>query len=348
MKNLFITSINPGVGKSTFTLALALKLKQDGINVGYFKPITDSSRDTDAKDAKDLLSMEEDLEIICPQIVSAFEYDMKMEQVEEIKASIMESYTKLNETYDLLLIEGCRKINYLAFLGISAPELAQMCNSKVLLVSSGEEIEDADRLLLGKRYLYQDQLLGAVFTLVPDELFQHFKTFIIPVLEEKKDLHVYGLVPNRSTLVAPTVAEIQSALNAKILAGGGHMDHLVEDYMVGAMEPEAALKYFRKSTKKAVITGGDRPQLALAAMETDTSVVILTGSIRPPAGVLARAEEKEIPVLLVADDTFHTVKRLTDVNVYGKIHSDQRDKIDAWNEIFVDVEYKQLLERLQD
>ena len=51
-KNLFITSINPGVGKTTFTLALALRLQKDGLKIGYFKPITDKTVDTDARDAK--------------------------------------------------------------------------------------------------------------------------------------------------------------------------------------------------------------------------------------------------------------------------------------------------------
>jgi len=345
MKNLFITSINPGVGKSTFTLALALKLKEEGINVGYFKPITDSHRDTDAKDAKELLAMTESLDIINPQTISQFEYDMKPNQISKIRENIRSAFTQLNETYELLLIEGCRKINYLAFLDLSALELAELCDAKVLLVSSGEEIEDTDRIILGKRYLQEQVLLGAVFTLVPDELFQHFKTVIIPRLAEK-GIDIFGLVPNRGTLVAPTVAEVQSSLNARILAAGDHMDKLVETYVVGAMEPESALKYFRKSINKAVITGGDRPQLALAAMETNTSVIILTGSILPPAGVLARAEEKEIPVLLVIDDTFNTVRKVTEINVYGKIHSDQIDKITAWNQIFDEVAYKKILENL--
>ena len=348
MKNLFITSINPGVGKSTFTLALGLKLKEEGLNVGYFKPITDTTRDTDSKDAKELFDMKESLDIICPNIVSAFEYDMKGEQIEEIKASITKSFEQLNSSYDVLLIEGCRKVNYLAFLDLSSKELAEMCNAKVLLVSSGEEIEDTDRLILGKRYLGKELLAGAVFSLVPDELLQHFKTMIIPRLREEKQITVFGVVPNRSHLVAPTVEEIKSTLNARILSGADHLDKLVEDYVVGAMEAESALRYFRKSINKAVITGGDRPQLALAAMETDTSVVILTGSILPPAGVLARSEEKEIPVLLVPDDTFHTVKKLTDLNIYGKLHTDQKDKIQAWNRIFDEVDYKGILQLLSD
>ncbi|MHA2503222.1 MAG: DRTGG domain-containing protein, partial [Candidatus Kariarchaeaceae archaeon] len=303
MKNLLITSINPGVGKSTFTLALAMKLKEDGMNVGYFKPITDSSKDTDAADAKQLLEMKEDLSVINPVLVSVFEYDMKPEQIEETKSKIQTAFKTLSESYELLVIEGCRKVNYLAFLGLSALELSLICNARILLVSSGEEIEDADRLLLGKSYL-GDKLIGGAFTLVPDQLIQHFESFIIPHLKSNYGIEVFGLIPSRTDLVAPTVTEIQSALGAQVLSGDEHLNNLVEDFVVGAMEPEAALKYFRKSVNKAVITGGDRPRIALAAMETDTSVVILTGSILPPVGVLARSEEKGIPILLVAQDTF--------------------------------------------
>ncbi|MHA2251057.1 MAG: DRTGG domain-containing protein [Candidatus Kariarchaeaceae archaeon] len=346
--NLIITSLSPGVGKTTFTFALALKFKQEGKNVGYFKPISDTEVDTDAKDAKELLEMQEEESIICPSLVSTYEYDMTDEQKESVKQSILDAYKKLNANYDILLIESCRMVHRLVYLGLSTKELAQMLDAKVLILTSGEEVEDADRLILTTDYLKEAgiSVLGGILTLVPQELFELFKTTICPKLTEQFNIKTFGLVPDRTSLVAPTVKEIKEVLNAKVLAGKKYMNKLVENYMVGAMEPESALKYFRRSINKAVITGGDRPQLALAAMETDTSVLVLTGSLHPPAMVLARAEEAKIPVLLVVGDTYSTVKRLTHTPVYGKIHADQKEKLDSWDKIFETVDYKAILSAL--
>lgn len=83
--------------------------------------------------------------------------------------------------------------------------------------------------------------------------------------------------------------------------------------MVGAMTLEGAIRYLRRSADKAVILGGDRADLALAALETSTSVLILTGGLYPDVKVLARAEEKGVPVILVHYDTYTTIEKLSRV-----------------------------------
>ncbi|MCY3410257.1 MAG: AAA family ATPase [Candidatus Heimdallarchaeota archaeon] len=348
-KNLLITSINPGVGKTTITLALALKLRQKGKNVGYFKPITDRVEDSDAADAKSLLKMEEPVEIINPALVSSYEYDMTDKQRNEILDKIRAAYETIKKNYDFLLIETCRRINYLSFLELSSSELAQEFNADVLILAQGKEVEDSDRIILGMKYFSAANvtIVGSIMTLVPDQIFDHFKTVIVPKLEQKFGVDILGLVPDRITLAAPTVREVASAINAKILAGKNHLDKLIENYIVGAMQPEAALKYFRRSMNKAVITGGDRPQLIIAAMETSTSAVILTGGILPSARVIATAEEKGIPILLVQTDTFTTTQKVTESPIYGKLHVEQADKINAWAEILEEVDYKKILAKLE-
>ncbi|MHA2171391.1 MAG: DRTGG domain-containing protein [Candidatus Kariarchaeaceae archaeon] len=347
--NLYITSLSPGVGKTTFTFALAMKFKQEGKKVGYFKPISDLEEDTDAEDAKALLEMPEDVKTICPALVSTYEYDMTEDRVEQIKHSIKDAYTELQKNYDFLLIETCRMVHRLGFLGLSTKDLAAILNAKVLILTSGETVEDADRLILTTDYLKSHgvEVLGGMFTLVPQELFELFRTAICPKLQSTNGIKTFGLVPDRLALVAPTVKELKEVLNAKILAGKQYLDKLVENYVVGAMEPESALKYFRRSINKAVITGGDRPQLAIAALETDTSALVLTGSIHPPARVLSKAEEVNVPVLLVTGDTYSTIKRLTETPLYGKIHTDQTEKIESWNEVLETVKYKEILQALE-
>ncbi len=349
MKNIFITSLNPGVGKTTFTLALALKLKDEGYNVGYFKPITDNINDTDAIDAKELLGMPENKEIINPVIVTAFEYDMPENHLESIKTKISDAYNQLIAKYDFLVIESCRKAAYLAYLKLSGKDLAEMFNAKVIIVTQGREIEDVDRIILGYDYFKASniEVLGAIQTLVPDELLEHIRTIINPGLKKNHGICVLGLIPDRGTLAAPTVEEVASALGARVLAGSEYLNNLVENYVVGAMQPETALKYLRRSIRKAVITGGDRPQLAIAALETDTSAIILTGSILPPAQVLSKAEEKKVPILLVSGDTYSTIKTLTETPIYGKLHADQKEKLEAWNMILENVDYKKIIDKLK-
>ena len=97
-------------------------------------------------------------------------------------------------------------------------------------------------------------------------------------------------------------------------AVAGQFYNLVDGYIIGAMTPESAMSWLRRSVGRAMITGGDRTDLILMALETKPSAVILTGNIYPSARVLTTAEEKFIPLLLVPDDTYTTVTKLEMLN----------------------------------
>jgi len=105
----------------------------------------------------------------------------------------------------------------------------------------------------------------------------------------------------------------------------------VEHLMVGAMNVEAALRYFRRKPNKAVITGGDRPDIQLAALETSTKCLILTGNLEPSPIILGRAEEIGVPVLLVREDTLTTVQNIE--SFFGKTRFHQPKKIECFERL---------------
>jgi BioD-like phosphotransacetylase family protein len=117
-------------------------------------------------------------------------------------------------------------------------------------------------------------------------------------------------VPDNRELTLPTVQEVVETLDAEILTMRDRLEGLVDGFLIGAMSPESAMSWLRRSIRRALITGGDRTDLILMALETKPSAVILTGNLYPPVGVLTKAEEKGVPVLLVPDDTYTTVMKL--------------------------------------
>ena len=81
----------------------------------------------------------------------------------------------------------------------------------------------------------------------------------------------------------------------------------------------------------AIVTGGHRIDLQLAALETSTSVLVLTGNSRPSLAVLDRAEDREVPIILVTDDTLTTVERAE--GIFGHIRFKQEAKIARFTEL---------------
>ncbi len=347
MKNLLIASCSERTGKTTFTMALLRKLRSKGIQAGYFKPISSSKDDRDAEVAKEFLDLPEDLSVLNPVTITEWDYDMKEDGIEQAMNRIKKSYDELKRVYDLLVIEGCRTINYLSFLKLSSREMAGMLDAKILLLVSGRTDAQLDDVLLGASYFNDAEvpLIGTIFSLVPPEILEREKA-IAGRLTKTTDIKVLGLIPDKGVLAAPTVDEIVQMLNAKYLCCEEYKDRIVEDFQVGAMELESALKFFRRSVNKAVILGGDRPALALAAMETDTSVVILTGGIYPPSTVLARAQERKIPVVMVQWDTYTTVQYLATHQVRGLLTLDQQEKVKEWDKIMNEIQIEAMLESL--
>lgn len=345
-KNLFVTSCHERVGKTTFCLALAMRLKQDGVKVGYFKPISDKDEDTDASHAKELLKMTEDVSIITPVTITEWEYDLSEAQVKKRMDKIKAAYEQLSKNYDILIIENCKTMNYLASLKLSARDLAPVFKAEILLLIAGSDETHIDEFLLGVSF-FNDMdihILGGLISLVPLELIERMKE--VSQSRLGKNYRILGVVPEKPELTAPTVEELLSSINAKVLAGEEYLDNLVENYLIGAMELDNALKFFRKSIKKAVIIGGDRPSLAIAAMETDTSVVILTGGIYPPSKVLSVAAERKIPVLLVQQDTYSLVQHITRNPIQGVLTPSQTERLEEWNQIFTEIDYEYIKKEL--
>jgi BioD-like phosphotransacetylase family protein len=82
---------------------------------------------------------------------------------------------------------------------------------------------------------------------------------------------------------------------------------------------------------KAVITGGDRSDVQLAALETQTKALILTGNLQPSPIVMARAEDLQIPMILVNLDTLAAVEKTDEI--VGRVRIHQAQKVQRFVEL---------------
>ncbi|MHA1912119.1 MAG: DRTGG domain-containing protein [Candidatus Kariarchaeaceae archaeon] len=350
--NFIIGSLEPHVGKTTLCLTIALAAKDSGKKVGYFKPIgrfeLDENgvriNDSDAVKAKKLLQMNESPELICPIQLSGDK--LEKSKAIELKQRIMEAYQSLSNTYDLLIIDSHEEIYEWSYIGLSLLNLATDLNAKmIILISVADEKSVYDQIYLAKNLLnlYNVSSLGFLFNHVHPEVYDQVSGRISE-FATNEELTVLGCIANKPELMAPTVKQLIPFIGAEILSGEEFVDNVVTSYLIGAMEAEEAIRYFRRSTKKAVITGGDRSTLALAALETDTSVLIFTGNIHPTDQILSKANNKKVPCLLVQSDTFSTVRKLTKKRILGEFYGLNDPKIALWKEALREFSSSELLE----
>lgn len=330
MKNLFIMGTAES-GKTSLAVGLAIKFRQEGYRVGYFKPVGKASGtsklDEDGLLMKEILHMEQPVETIVPFLAGPSYLSGYRNPCESL-SSIRQAYEAVAADKELVIIGGASFPHIMGCLGLDAVSLALEFKAAPLFTISIANDFSIDQAIFINNYLACKELsvLGNVFHNVPLPLLAKTEGIYRPILEEQ-GFKTLGIIPKNQEMTAPTVKEYYEVLGGEIISAREKMDRVVEDVFIGAMSGESALGYLRRSANKAVITGGDRPDIALAALETDTSVLILTGGLYPDVKVAAKAEDKGIPVILVHYDTHTTIKKTS--GIARKIRPNDEKAINA-------------------
>lgn len=353
VKSVYVTGIGC-CGKTVITYGLLRKFKSKGFKVSYFKPVSIARRklpsgklvDTDVLAIKESLRLKEPIEVISPIVLSERYLELK-DKAGQVKMKIEYSFRQLSKDNDVVVIESYTYPEVLSTIGCSVPELAKMFNSKVILIVNCK-VEDPIDMLVDKISLYkcflekfEVKLHGVILNTIPLPYVERVKGFLVPSIKEL-GIKILGLISEKPRLIAPMVRDIAEALGAEVLEGEEYLSNFVEDILIGAMSPEAAIRWFRRATNAAIVTGGDRTDLIIQAIETKPSVVILTGNLYPAVGVLIRAREAKVPILLVPYDTYTTVEKLREaqrivtpesLKLRGKDILDVIEKDVKWEEI---------------
>ncbi|TFF88541.1 MAG: hypothetical protein EU549_02850, partial [Promethearchaeota archaeon] len=256
--------------------------------------------------------------------------------------NIIKAYEKIKEDFDFIIIEGRHRIQSLFTYRMDSITLSKLLNSKILLISNGV----IDDIVLQKKLIegMDGKLLGTVFNNIDMPLEEKVKGELAPLLE-RYEIKFYGYIPEIPMLIAPSAKEYYQALGGQVLVGNKYLDRLVLSFHIGAMRTQSAIKILKRFRDYALITGGDRSDLISRCIEnSDIALLILTGNIYPEVRLLVKAEEKQIPVLLVPHET--SVAYNICQNVKAGISADQKQKIELvkksvqenirWKEIYDD------------
>jgi len=339
MVSLYVISTGPFCGKSALCIALGRHYQLQGHVVGYLKPVSSSDRtlpertgDEDAAFIRQVFALSEPLEAVAPVILTPFTVEaiLKGESQVDYHQRLSAACERMASGKDIVILEGSGNLWEGSLLDLSPPLVADLLDLREIVViryaSDAQIVDDS----LASRDILDGSLLGVVFNVVPRQRLPFIKEVVQPFLTAR-GVAVLGALPRERILSSVSVGELVDGLAGELLCGEEYTGELVEHLMVGAMNVEAALRYFRRKPNKAVITGGDRPDIQLAALETSTKCLILTGNLEPSPIILGRAEEVGVAVLLVKEDTLTTVQTIE--SFFGKTRFHQPKKIQCFERL---------------
>ncbi len=345
-KVLYLVSEQGFSGLHTICLGLALRLRREGYRVGYMKPLGNRYRkegelltDDDAFETKRELGLEEDLKHICPVIFTAH---LVMEALSEGRqdylSKVRNSFARVCENKDVVLLQGPLAAPQGAFLGISAYRLAEELDAQVFMVEKYDDAFFVDHLLCA-RDAFGRRLRGVIYNMVPSTRHSFVQETLRPYLEEKESIPVLGVIPEDRPLKSVSARELVEGLKGELLAGEEAIDNRVEGVLVGAMGPEHAISIFRKRRGQCVVTGGDRSDIQLAALEVGMPCLVLSGNLYPSPIILGKADELKIPVIMVPDDTLGAAEKVDLLIKSSRTHDPQKlARVNELLDIYLDLD----------
>lgn len=360
-KKIFIAATGQNVGKTTNAVGLFSKLKTNGIRAGFIKPVGqryvelgDIKVDEDSFLLNKVFDLDFNLKDMNPIAVPrGFTEDyIKDPQPKSLMQKINESFERVAEKSDFVVIEGTGHAGVGSVFDASNAQVAKMLNSKVILVTNGGIGNAIDQLILNKSLFdhMQVEIMGVIINKVHEEKYEKIKEITERGLK-RFNLKLLGVVPYKHIMEYPSMAQLREIVEGEFITGRNNADKLVQNIIVGAMSVSHILSIVKEDT--LIITPGDREDIILAALSHSLSHqegsknnfvgIIITGSIQPSPEVLKIIMNTQIPIILCPLDTFDCASQIHDLKV--KIQVDDLQKIEISQKLFDQyVDYNYILD----
>jgi uncharacterized protein len=327
MNKLVITSMDKSAGKTTIITGIARALNK---KLGYIKPfgerlIYHKKRlwDYDSALMVNVFNLEEHAE----DMTIGFEYAKLRYMYDDAqrKKKLLDMVAHMGNGKDILFIEGGKDMKYGGCVFLDPISVAKYTDSRLFIVTCGNEdcvIDDA-RFIKKHLDLKNVDFGGLIINKVKNV--EDFKENHLQTITEM-GIPVVGIIPFKVDLTYLSVSYISHLFFAKVVAGENSLNRVIKNIFVGASSVESALKdVLFKQEDKLVITSGDRSDMILAALETNSACIILTNNILPSSNIIFKANERNIPVLLMTQDTYQITSQMD--NIEPLLVKEDTDKI---------------------
>ncbi|GAB7024476.1 phosphate acetyltransferase [Salidesulfovibrio brasiliensis] len=343
-KNLYVTATEERSGKSAIVLGVMQMLLRNVRKPAIFRPVIndwpEGVQDHDINLILSEFNLEVPYEDTYAYTLSEARELINNGQQALMLENILNKYKKLEAEYDFVLCEGTDfQGKDPAFEFDTNAEIAANIGAPVLVVSSGRK-KDADEVV-GITQSTIDALeekgLDVVCTVVnraqvddPSAVAERITCGV----RCEQPLLVY-VVPEDESLGNPSINDVSSWLDAKVLYGHGRLDTLVDNYLIAAMHIGNFLNYIDEGS--LIITPGDRSDIILSSLASrlsssypDIAGIVLTGGLQPSSSVHRLIEGwtgVPLPVLSVEGHTYQVTQKLGEL--YGRIEPGDVKKISS-------------------
>ncbi len=358
--SLYLASLEPTTGSLFISIGLMDILKSRYEKVAFFRPVIKqrSGDDGDISFMQEHFSLIQSYEESYCFNTSEVENLLADDKVDQLITKIITHYKRLEQKYDFVLIEGLPRSLFSATLDFDINlHLAKNLSTPFIPILNAKE--KTSHAIYDEIKLEEEIIQNAGVS--------HFATFVNRVEETQlpavKHLAQSNptrtmsfFLPDNRELDTPSLQEIKTALNAKMILGSeDFLDNIVKQSKIAAMGLEHYLPRLKEGS--LVIVPADRMDIIIATFVSfyakespNVAGIILSGDITPNKTMMQLLENFhliELPIMSVETDTYTTASKVEAVR--SRITSKSTRKITLAKGIFeANINKEQILNELQE
>ncbi|HOD34645.1 MAG TPA: AAA family ATPase [Syntrophales bacterium] len=312
MKKLIVASVHENAGKTSIIVGLCKVLNR---KFGYLKPfgyriLYRKKRlwDYDAALMTNLFGLDES-----PSDMSiGFQHSKMSFMLDEVTARerLQEIMQQAGKDRDVLFLEAGKDLVYGASVNLDALSLLQYADAGLMMLVGGDEYTIMDEIAFIRKHMdiRDPRFKGVIINKIsnPDD----FRDIHLPQIQ-KMGIRVLGSLPYCQELSFLSLNYLVEQIFAKTLAGEDDLDREVGGLYVETVCSSDVMKDpLFKDKNKLVITSGNSADVIVAALESGSAGIIVADNIIPADNLIAMAQERHIPLLLVSSSVHALAKQV--------------------------------------
>jgi len=330
--NIFVAATGQHVGKTTTTLGLTAAFQNQGLDVGYCKPVGQKSLDVKTfrvdKDAvlfSDLLGLELDPDVHSPVILGKGATAKYLDNPDQIDLSGMIAIAAetLASRHELTIYEGTGHPGVGSVADVSNADVAKTIGAGVIMVVEGGIGNCIDRLNMSLA-LFREQnvpILGVIINKIREDKMDKIVNYVGKKLE-RMQLPILGAVPYDQVLAYPVARTIAHALNGTVSHNDHRLDNIVVDILPGSLMDVEELGDL---TNLLLIVSPRQIERAINRIDSlvrifnikdfPLSAIVCTGNDKLSDSTQQYIETHEIPVIRTHLDTYGSYLKIKRIEV---------------------------------
>lgn len=256
-KRIYVAATSQHIGKTTSTLGLVHAIRQQGINVGYCKPVGQQfveleeiglPVDKDAVLFSSFMGFDIIPEIHSPIILGRGATSAYLDNPSafDLPSRIKKAAHTLESQHEVVVYEGTGHPGVGEVVDLSNAEVAKRLGAGVVMVAKGGIGNTIDKLHLALSVFREKEvpIIGVIINKIRPDKMDKIKHYVGGYLK-KVGLPALGFIPYDRTLSNPLMITIKDAINGEVIANGQNLDNKVEDILAGSLVDKRELKRFK-------------------------------------------------------------------------------------------------------